>query len=83
LDSLTCLKNRRSYETDLFEIPQVKYPQFGVVMFDLNNLKMMNDRYGHGVGDGYIINGSEIIRDVFGDMGEINMFGMKSHIPTM
>ena len=65
LDSLTCLKNRRSYETDLFEIPQVKYPQFGVVMFDLNNLKMMNDRYGHGVGDGYIINGSEIIRSCF------------------
>lgn len=75
LDSLTCLKNRRSYEADLFEIPQIKYPHIGVVMFDLNNLKMMNDRYGHGVGDGYIINGSEIIRDVFGDMGEIYRIG--------
>lgn len=75
LDGLTCLKNRRSFESDLYEIPQVKYPQFGVVMFDLNNLKMMNDRYGHGAGDCYIINGSEIIRDVFGDMGEIYRIG--------
>ena len=44
-------------------------------MFDLNNLKLVNDRYGHGVGDCYIINGSEIIRDVFGDMGEIYRIG--------
>lgn len=75
LDTLTCLKNRRSFESDLYEIPHVKYPQYGVVMFDLNNLKLMNDRYGHGVGDCYIINGSEIIRDVFGDMGEIYRIG--------
>ena len=75
LDGLTYLKNRRSFESDLYEIPQVKYPQFGVVMFDLNNLKLVNDRYGHGVGDCYIINGSEIIRDVFGDMGEIYRIG--------
>ncbi len=75
LDGLTCLKNRRSFESDLYEIPQVKYPQFGVVMFDLNNLKMMNDRYGHGAGDCYIINGSEIIRDMFGDLGEIYRIG--------
>ncbi len=75
LDGLTCLKNRRSFETDLYGIPPVQFPQYGVVMFDLNNLKMMNDRYGHAVGDCYIINGSEIIRDVFGDLGEIYRIG--------
>ncbi len=59
----------------MYGIPPVQFPQYGVVMFDLNNLKMMNDRYGHAVGDCYIINGSEIIRDVFGDLGEIYRIG--------
>lgn len=75
LDGITSLKNRRSFEADLHKISKVKYPQYSVVMFDLNNLKMVNDCYGHGMGDGYIINGSEIIRDEFGDMGEIYRIG--------
>lgn len=75
LDGLTCMKNRRSFEADLHNISKVKYPQYSVVMFDLNNLKMVNDHYGHGMGDCYIINGSEIIRDEFGDMGEIYRIG--------
>lgn len=74
-DGLTCLKNRRSFETDLQNIPKGEFPRYSVAMFDLNNLKLMNDRYGHGVGDYYIINGSEMIRDVFGDMGEIYRIG--------
>lgn len=75
LDALTCLRNRRSFETDLHKIPKGEFPRYSVAMFDLNNLKMMNDQYGHGVGDSYIINGSEIIRDVFGDVGEIYRIG--------
>lgn len=75
LDALTCLRNRRSFESDLHKIPKGEFPRYSVAMFDLNNLKMMNDQYGHGVGDSYIINGSEIIRDVFGDEGEIYRIG--------
>lgn len=75
MDGLTCLKNRRSFEADLHNISKVKYPQYSVAMFDLNNLKLVNDHYGHGMGDCYIINGSEIIRDEFGDMGEIYRIG--------
>lgn len=75
LDGLTCMKNRRSFETDLNKIPKGEFPRYSVAMFDLNNLKMMNDKFGHGMGDCYIINGSEIIRDVFGDMGEIYRIG--------
>lgn len=75
LDALTYMKNRRSFESDLHKIPRGEFPRYSVAMFDLNNLKMMNDKYGHSVGDCYIINGSEIIRDVFGDMGEIYRIG--------
>lgn len=75
LDALTYLKNRRSFESDLHKIPKGEFPRYSVAMFDLNNLKMMNDQYGHGVGDCYIINGSEVIRDMFGDVGEIYRIG--------
>lgn len=75
LDALTCLKNRRSFEADIHKIPKGELPRYSVAMFDLNNLKLMNDTYGHAAGDCYIINGSEIIRDVFGDSGEIYRIG--------
>ncbi|MEY8390984.1 GGDEF domain-containing protein [Lachnospiraceae bacterium] len=75
LDGLTLLKNRRSFEQELHQINKGEFRKYGVVMFDLNNLKMMNDLYGHGMGDCYIITGSEIIRDVFGDLGEIYRIG--------
>ena len=75
LDGLTLLKNRRSFENELHQINKGEFRKYGVVMFDLNNLKMMNDLYGHGMGDCYLITGSEIIRDVFGEMGEIYRIG--------
>ncbi len=75
LDGLTLLKNRRSFENELHQINKGEFKKYGVVMFDLNNLKMMNDMYGHGMGDCYIITGSEIIRDVFGELGEIYRIG--------
>lgn len=75
LDGLTLLKNRRSFELDLHQIHQGDFRKYSVAMFDLNNLKRMNDVYGHGMGDCYIITGSEIIRDMFGDLGEVYRIG--------
>lgn len=75
MDGLTMLKNRRTFEMDLHRIPQEKYRKYGIAMFDLNNLKRMNDLHGHGMGDYYIIVGSEIIQDVFGEFGEIYRIG--------
>ena len=75
MDGLTMLKNRRIFEADLHGIPEHKLEKYAVVMFDLNNLKKMNDLYGHGMGDYYIITGSEIIREVFGELGEIYRIG--------
>lgn len=75
LDGLTLLKNRRSFELDLHKIHKGDFQSYGVAMFDLNNLKRMNDLYGHGMGDCYIITGSEIIQDVFGEFGEVYRIG--------
>ena len=38
----------------------------GIVFLDLNNLKKINDSYGHKVGDEYIISASKIIKNSFG-----------------
>lgn len=75
LDGLTKLKNRRAFEVDLNRISRGAYKKYSIVMFDLNNLKLMNDVYGHGMGDYYIISGSEIIRDLFGAYGEVYRIG--------
>ena len=72
---LTMLKNRRVFEADFQGIPEHKFEKCAIAMFDLNNLKKVNDLFGHGMGDCYIITGSEIIRDVFGEFGEIYRIG--------
>ncbi len=74
-DGLTMLKNRRIFEIDLIGVPENELKEYEIVMFDLNNLKRMNDEYGHHMGDYYIISGSEIIQDVFGSLGEIYRIG--------
>lgn len=74
-DGLTMLKNRRIFEIDIIGVPEDKLKKYAIVMFDLNNLKRMNDEYGHHMGDYYIISASEIIQDVFGSRGEIYRIG--------
>ena len=38
---------------------------FAVLMFDLNNLKVTNDNYGHDVGDKLIATAAQVISDIF------------------
>lgn len=55
-DVLTGLLNRRAFASacrDLFEKPE-KLKHAAVMMMDLDNLKFINDTYGHDTGDNYI-----------------------------
>ncbi|MEA4988364.1 MAG: transporter substrate-binding domain-containing protein [Anaerovorax sp.] len=50
-DTLTNLKNRNHYLTKVRDIIDEKiYPQI-LIIADLNNLKVVNDKYGHQLGD--------------------------------
>jgi len=65
IDALTHVKNRAAYELQLDEIrkkveSKSKYT-FGVVLFDVNNLKKINDELGHYSGDEYIKNACKLI----------------------
>lgn len=58
IDPLTGVKNKASYidEVGLIEqkIADEQIENFGVVVFDLNGLKLINDTKGHEAGDEYI-----------------------------
>ena len=42
-----------------------KTANFGVVVFDVNQLKKTNDTYGHDVGDKLIVTAAKVISDIF------------------
>lgn len=56
-DSLTGVGNKTAYNNKVIEINQQiekGFTDFAVVMVDMNNLKRINDEYGHRSGDLYI-----------------------------
>ena len=68
LDGLTGVRNKTSFlETQAYLNQKIHEGNavFGLVMFDANNLKMINDRYGHKRGDSYLLGVVEMIQDCF------------------
>lgn len=64
-DFMTQLKNRNSYETDRENWNAKKMlDHLTVVVIDLNNLKLANDRLGHDIGDACIMNAAKILRNM-------------------
>ncbi len=65
IDALTHVKNRAAYELQLEEYRKKAGPKskftFGAVLFDVNNLKKINDELGHYSGDEYIKNACKLI----------------------
>lgn len=53
-DSLTNLYNRTYMDVKMKECNNCKDGKFGIAIFDLDNLKEINDEFGHEVGDGLI-----------------------------
>lgn len=67
-DSLTGIRNKTSFDEHMVELKQRLedgHQSFGFVMVDLNNLKVINDTYGHGKGNEAICGLSDLICEVF------------------
>lgn len=67
-DYSTGLKNRNSYERDMAQakfVAQTKKnpPQIGFLIIDINNLKYINDHFGHQEGDRLISVSAEILKN--------------------
>ena len=69
IDSLTGVKNKHAYvqweETINAEIEKGEQEPFAVVVCDINNLKAVNDLYGHKEGDNCIRNACAKICSIF------------------
>ncbi len=64
-DSLTGAENKNAYENELKELQKKidnGMTELSVIMVDVNNLKYVNDTYGHSKGDAYIRGCCDIIR---------------------
>lgn len=76
-DGLTGLGNRTAYLEKLeeYEGNSKEISALGIVYLDVNNLKKVNDSYGHDVGDELIRCAAKIIEDSFGQLGKSYRIG--------
>lgn len=73
-DSMTELGNRKLGMLELEKYDRIKQP-YCLLLFDLNNLKIANDSYGHARGDKMIQDFSQILQEVFTETGSIHRIG--------
>ncbi|HEX6033840.1 MAG TPA: GGDEF domain-containing protein [Anaerolineales bacterium] len=64
-DSLTRLYNRHFFQTEMERIESGRQFPVSIVMADLDNLKLINDRYGHKTGDASIIKAADLLKKNF------------------
>lgn len=74
-DGLTKLGNRTSYLEKIDEYIHSDISCFGIVFMDVNNLKLVNDTYGHEVGDDLLMKSADIIAQSFGEFGNCYRIG--------
>ena len=74
-DTLTGLPNRRTLRRALdavHERAEAEHTSYALVLFDLDRFKLINDAYGHLVGDEVLLRTSRAIREM---MRESDIFG--------
>ena len=92
-DVLTGLINRRAYQRQmkrLFTIEAASIKIGELLMLDLDNLKMVNDKYGHEYGDIYIQKAADLFRSlspegtiisrISGDEFNLFLYGYESRL---
>lgn len=74
-DSLTGLYNRYYLEEELKRLERSKRYPVSIIMFDLNGLKLINDSYGHHIGDLFLIEMARILKKEFNEKATIGRWG--------
>lgn len=75
IDVLTGLYNRRSFEEKLKDLNNEQYLPLGIIMGDVNGLKIVNDTFGHFEGDRLLKEISNVLKTVCGNDGYIFRWG--------
>ena len=63
---MTGLYNRRFFEEEINRLDDEKYLPISIIMADVNGLKLINDSFGHYVGDELLKSVSNIIKKELG-----------------
>ena len=63
-DKLTGLYNRRFFEEELERLDTKRQLPLSIIIGDINNLKTINDRYGHKRGDKLIVKTAKIMKEI-------------------
>ncbi len=74
VDMYTGVYNKNCYKEDQKRLKNEKR-KIGVIIFDLNNLKIVNDKFGHLCGDDFISAGAQIIKNCMKDAWRIYRIG--------
>ncbi len=64
-DSLTGALNRVSYKKDILVLNEEKPEEFSCIYIDVNELHIINNRYGHAAGDEMLIYIANTLKEVF------------------
>lgn len=73
-DQMTGLNNRTCFNVDFAKLSE-NPTDIAVIDFDLNNLKYVNDTFGHSAGDLYINSCGTIIYEIFNGLGKCYRVG--------
>lgn len=75
IDPLTGLSNRYRYEQYIAETASDANPLLSVVVGDVNELKVVNDNFGHAHGDKLLQTCARVMLEVFGSYGQVFRIG--------
>src|SRR5574344_2038455 len=75
IDFSTSVYNRTAYYTFVEKYAKNSPQKFCVIIFDMNNLKLINDNYGHLYGDRVIKTFSDCAQKAFGMYGKVYRIG--------
>jgi len=74
-DYLTSLYNRHYYYERFSYFHRPEFYPLGLMMLDVNGLKIINDAFGHQIGDEALIMIGNLLKEVFGDKDIISRIG--------
>ena len=73
-DRLTGTYNRRFFESIILEEAEMEYP-VSMIMVDIDDLKVVNDTYGHEIGDNIIKETAAILQEMTRDRDTVCRYG--------
>ncbi|WP_313342822.1 diguanylate cyclase [Sedimentibacter sp.] len=74
-DRLTGLYNKNFFEEELLRLDTKRQLPISLIMGDINGLKLINDAFGHGMGDNALKKAAEIMTQSFRDEDIISRVG--------